>query len=139
MMKYTTLIRAMAILLTLAATTHADGPFTIGAYTIDGGGGVSVGGAFELEATIGQPDAGYVFGGDFELTGGFWSATVTTCACPGDTNADGELNGNDIAQFVSCFVGDSNCSCADVDGVTGLTFADLDAFVIELLADSTCP
>jgi hypothetical protein len=40
--------------------------------SVDNGGGYSTGGAFELEGTIGQPDAGFASGGGFELTGGFW-------------------------------------------------------------------
>ena len=44
-------------------------------HTIDGGGGYSAGGDFELEGTIGQHDAGPVMtGGDFALAGGFWAA-----------------------------------------------------------------
>jgi hypothetical protein len=40
--------------------------------TIDGGGGLSAGGDYDLMGTIGQPDAGYSAGGDYELLGGFW-------------------------------------------------------------------
>jgi len=40
--------------------------------TIDGGGGTSTGGNFTLSGTLGQPDAGMMSGGDYELTGGFW-------------------------------------------------------------------
>jgi hypothetical protein len=39
--------------------------------TIDGGGGISSGGPYELLVTIGQPDAAAVSGGDYELLGGF--------------------------------------------------------------------
>ena len=38
-----------------------------------GGGGSSLGGDFELSATIGQPEAGQMLAGDFALVGGFWS------------------------------------------------------------------
>jgi len=41
-------------------------------YTIDGGGGRSIGGDFTLTGTIGQPDAAYSVGGRYELLGGFW-------------------------------------------------------------------
>ena len=47
--------------------------FSMDWYTIDGGGGQSGDGTFELKGTIGQPDAGPVMtGGNFELAGGFW-------------------------------------------------------------------
>ena len=49
------------------------GPFEIPKSTIDGGGGRSTGGSFELTGTIGQPDAGQsLTGGNFRLSGGFW-------------------------------------------------------------------
>ncbi|MCP4548038.1 MAG: hypothetical protein GY835_16355 [bacterium] len=41
-------------------------------FTIDGGGGVSSGGEYTLHGTIGQPDAGALFAGEYTLGGGFW-------------------------------------------------------------------
>ena len=48
------------------------GQYEINWYTIDGGGGASSGGDFTLTGTIGQPDAAYSRGGNYELLGGFW-------------------------------------------------------------------
>ncbi len=43
-------------------------------YTIDGGGATfSTGGSYSLGGTIGQPDAGALSGGSYQLTGGFWA------------------------------------------------------------------
>ena len=43
-------------------------------FTLDGGGGVSTGGAYTISGTIGQPDAGGpMIGGNYSLTGGFWA------------------------------------------------------------------
>jgi len=44
-------------------------------FTIDSGGGTSAGGAFAVNGTIGQPSANAqtLTGGNFSLTGGFWS------------------------------------------------------------------
>lgn len=42
-------------------------------FAVAAGGGESSGGDFELSATVGQPDAGEALGGDFAITGGFWS------------------------------------------------------------------
>lgn len=134
-----TILRTLLIVLTLAVVTRADGPFSIEHYTIDGGGGACIGGAFELAGTIARPDAGEMYGGEFELTGGFWSATSPTCACAGDMNADGLRNGADIASFVTCFVAGESCQCADIDGTGGVTIDDIDAFVAELLTDGVCP
>ena len=40
-------------------------------YTIDGGGGYCSGGQYTLMGTVGQPDAGRMNGGQYELSGGF--------------------------------------------------------------------
>ncbi len=46
-------------------------------YTIDGGGATfSVGGSYSLGGTIGQPDAGSMSGGSYQLNGGFWGGAV---------------------------------------------------------------
>jgi hypothetical protein len=48
--------------------------YSIDWFTIDGGGGTSTGGIYSASGTIGQHDAGGpMTGGDFSLTGGFWS------------------------------------------------------------------
>jgi hypothetical protein len=43
---------------------------------VDGGGNRSSGGAYVLDGTIGQADAGALTGGSFALTDGYWSATI---------------------------------------------------------------
>src|SRR3954454_23873009 len=47
--------------------------YSIDWFTIDGGGGTSTGGVYSVSGTIGQPDAGAMSGGNYSLTGGFWS------------------------------------------------------------------
>jgi len=42
--------------------------------TIDGGGGVSIGGNFKMTGTIGQVDSGILKGSNYRLQGGFWYA-----------------------------------------------------------------
>ncbi len=48
------------------------GQYELSWYTIDGGGGRSSGGPYQHVGTIGQPDAAYSSGGNYELLGGFW-------------------------------------------------------------------
>ena len=60
------------MLLIVLAESKANGQYEISWYTIDGGGGRSSGGDFTLTGTIGQPDAAYSAGGNYELLGGFW-------------------------------------------------------------------
>jgi len=63
----------------VAAATQG-GVFAVDHYTMDNGGGISTGGVFTVDGTIGQPDADPLqpsTGGVFAITGGFWpSANV---------------------------------------------------------------
>jgi hypothetical protein len=57
--------------------------FNIDWFTIDGGGGTSVGDSYSLSGSIGQSDAGTMSGGGFSLEGGFWAvAAVQTPGAP---------------------------------------------------------
>lgn len=61
------------LILSIPALSQTGGRYNLSWNTIDGGGGVSSGGQYILRGTIGQPDAGYMAGGDYEMVGGFWS------------------------------------------------------------------
>jgi len=93
--------------------------------TIDGGGIMnSAGGSFELSGTIGQPDAGVLTGGAFEVSGGFWFAEG-----PIDCNSDGLVNRFDYDDFEACLSGPSGsaagtCLCFDVNGSRTVDLAD---------------
>ena len=50
--------------------------YSIGWFTVDGGGGTSTGGVYAVSGTIGQPDAGAMSGGNYSLIGGFWGAVI---------------------------------------------------------------
>jgi hypothetical protein len=91
-------------LATLAPAAHAQ-PYTIEAYTIDGGGGVSSGSPFTLSGTIGQPDAGPILtAGSFELQGGFWaSATAGPCNASDFSPPYGTLDFSDVIAFLTDF------------------------------------
>ena len=47
---------------------------------MDGGGGVSSGGTYRLDGTVGQADAGESSGGNYTLSGGFWAGVP--CSLP---------------------------------------------------------
>ncbi len=61
------------------------------------------------------------------------------CACLGDMNADGDRNGADISAFVGGVIQGGSCVCADVNGMNGVTLADVTVFVSDLLAGTGCP
>lgn len=59
--------------------------YSIDWFKISGGGGTSTNGQYSLNGTIGQPDAGGAMsGGQFSVTGGFWSliSVVQTAGAP---------------------------------------------------------
>ena len=68
--RVTILLLAIVAILVIATGSRAD--YQIVWSTIDGGGGQSSGGQYELVGTIGQPDAAYSEGGRYEVLGGFW-------------------------------------------------------------------
>jgi hypothetical protein len=63
---------------------RAWGQYSIDWSTIDGGGGTSTGGVYQVSGTIGQPDAGKMSGGNYTIDGGFWGliAAVQTPGAP---------------------------------------------------------
>jgi hypothetical protein len=107
---------SIALFLALCATALAD--YKIVWSTIDGGGGQSAGGQYVLTGTIGQPDAAYSEGGNYELLGGFWpggplcfvkfdsfvmfadSWLQTGSNLPADLDGNGVVNLNDLKLFV---------------------------------------
>lgn len=90
--------------------------YAIDWHTIDGGGDMlSSGGDFELSGTVGQPDAGAMTGGEFQLTGGFWLELAQ-----GDCNSTGNVDLLDYDDFEPCLTGPDTgvgvgCECFDVD------------------------
>lgn len=137
------MIAATTILLAITTPMIAQ-DFELTWYSIDGGGEIfSAGGAFELGGTVGQhdagPETGPMIGGAFELVGGFWASASTDCSCPGDLTGDHVIDGNDIQQMADCFLTpDGACSCADVDGIGGLSMNDVAVFVGDLLTGTGC-
>jgi hypothetical protein len=59
----------------IRAAVSAD--YTIGWWTVDGGGAESTGGNYVLNGTIGQPDASPALtGGFYTVQGGFWGVAL---------------------------------------------------------------
>ena len=105
-------------LLGLIAGIPALGDYQINRYTVDNGGGQSAGGQYSIIGTIGQPDADYSEGGNYELLGGFWSGGPLCIVdfsdfalfadqwleigidLPADLNGDSDVDLNDLKLFV---------------------------------------
>ena len=60
------------IALIILPVLAADEPARVEWRTVDGGGGVSAGGSYQVSGTAGQPDAGVLIGGGYRVNGGFW-------------------------------------------------------------------
>ena len=108
-------ILASTVLLGLLSSAPG-AEFDLSWHSIDSGGVIhSMGGAFKLSGTIGQPDAGIMSGGPFQLAGGFWFELAPT-----DCNEDGGVDLIDHSTFTGCLTGPNNasltgCECFDVD------------------------
>ncbi len=61
--------RASAVQVNDPAASHSG--YSIDWYTIDGGGAT-----FSIGGSIGQPDAGSLSGGSYQLNGGFWGGLI---------------------------------------------------------------
>ena len=120
------------ILLITLVESIANGQYEISWYTIDGGGGRSTGGQYTITGTIGQPDAAYSSGGNYEILAGFW---------PG-----GPLCFVDFEHFARfadywldkpCNEGNNWCGGADLNQLEGVNKVDLKLFIEEWLC--YCP
>jgi hypothetical protein len=92
----------------MGAAGAAHGQFAISWYSIDGGGTTVpiTGGSFSLAGTIGQPDAGKLTGGAFELLGGFWGGAGGATHCYANCDASTVspiLNVDDFTCFINAF------------------------------------
>lgn len=69
------LIIALCILPLAAASLAPFAAYEINRWTLDGGGGNSVGDGYGLSGSIGQADAAVSQGGEYRLQGGFWAGS----------------------------------------------------------------
>lgn len=125
-----TLLNKQGIVMTLVVlgltVSLSWGQYEISWYTIDGGGGRSIGGPYTLTGTIGQPDAAYSRGGNYELLGGFW---------PGGPLCFVDFK--HFARFAEYWLQTTTGLPADLDQLNGVNGVDLRLFVEQWLC--YCP
>ena len=128
MKRATVTLQTVLCMLTTTALLMAGGTpeFKMSRSTVDGGGVMrSTGDDYELSGSIGQPDAGTMTGGGFELAGGLWFGLA-----PADCDEDGLVSLFDHETFTSCLlgpnggIGASPCPCFDVDRDGDITLSD---------------
>jgi hypothetical protein len=105
------------VLFVMSAASVSSGQYELSWYTIDGGGGTSSGGPYVLRGTIGQPDAAYSAGGNYEVLGGFWPGGPLCIVSFDDYARFAELWGNSGAGLPS-----------DLDGSGSVDFGDVKEF-----------
>lgn len=95
-------------------------------HTFDGGGGTSTGGDFALSGTAGQPDAGVLAGGNFQLIGGFWTGSASAPeGCIGDLDGDGMIGVSDLSILLSNLGLPGGPADGDLDGNGTVGLEDL--------------
>lgn len=62
----------IALLFGSIAAAQTGSGYDLSWNTIDGGGGLTAGGSYALDVTLGQFEAGVMSGGAYTLSGGFW-------------------------------------------------------------------
>ena len=67
------LAATLLVVLGLLAGAHAAGVFTVDWSAVNGGGEQSSGGAYTIDGTIGQADAGTLRSDRFTVAGGYWA------------------------------------------------------------------
>ncbi len=115
----------VCLLLVSPAIAQSGGDYDLSWSTIDGGGGTSSGGTYTVMGTIGQPDAGYLGGGNYELLGGFWVGGPLCIVefedfarfaiywmqsgsnLPADLHPDGFIDYDDLLEFANLWL----CIC----------------------------
>jgi hypothetical protein len=112
---------AVVLAFILSAFSANAQSYSIDWHKIAGGGGASAGGSYQINGAIGQPEAsGTVSGGNYSMTGGFWSL-ISVTQTPGAPTLYISYAGNTVTvywQNVSgCTLQESGC-CA---GSTGWT------------------
>ena len=108
-------------------------PFDVLSYSIDGGGGISNAGVFEMQGLMGQVDAGPpLTGGSFTMTGGVLPPDEDAILL-GDVNGDGEVNLLDVAPFVTAIANGTFIPEADINQDGTVDLLDVAPFV-ELLS-----
>ena len=121
-------MKKIIVLLVLILSLPVTADYEISWSTIDGGGGTSSSGQYSLTGTIGQHDAAYSQGGDYEVLGGFW---------PGGPLCFVEFD--DFARFAAQWRNTGVGLPADLykDGDNIINYLDLELFVYQWLYQ--CP
>jgi len=110
-------IAALILTLSVSLEGQTGGPYDLKWNSIDGGGGLSSSGPYTLGGTVGQPDAAYASGGDYQLMGGFR---------PGGPLCIIEFK--DFAKFAVLWLHTGDRLPSDLDNDRDVDFGDVQVF-----------
>lgn len=123
----------------MSATVIADNLTGPGSYdlswnTIDGGGGTSSSGAYQLTSTIGQPDANDIAltGGAYTLFGGFWRGAIQSCQA--DITGNNIVDIDDLVKVITAWSSPGGPSDVNASGQV-----NIDDLVIIITSWGACP
>lgn len=121
----------------IAGAATAGDDLAITSWTVDGGGGQSIGSTFTLTGTIGQPDASTAMNGaTLDIAGGFWTfGPPSGPPCPADISGNGQVDFQDLLAVLSAFGVCEGCP-EDLDDDDAVGFSDL---LIVLSSWGPCP
>ncbi|MGD9690205.1 MAG: hypothetical protein AB7K52_11180 [Phycisphaerales bacterium] len=111
--------------------------------SIDGGGTMqSAAGPYVLGGTIGQHDAGPDLAGPgapgTRIIGGFWAVGDQNApACMADFNGDGNLDPDDLGDYINCYFTTPPCAQADFNADGNVDPDDLGDYINAYFAG--CP
>ena len=92
------LLKTIAFLLPVPITVARAQNYTMDWSTISGGGGTSTAAVYTITITIGQPNTGTSSGGNYSLSGGFWSL-IAAVPTPGAPRLSIKLTGNTVMVY----------------------------------------
>ena len=116
-----------------SANAQVGGPFDLSWNSIDCGGASaaapSTGGIYEVSGVIGQPDAGSLAGGIFDVAGGLLPAMGSHCRA--DYDGNGRVEPADVSLFITVWFASLNQGtlAGDFNGNTRVEPSDVSLFV----------
>jgi hypothetical protein len=87
----TALVAVFLLILSAWVYAQSGGSYDLAWNTLGGGGGSNIGGSYTLNGTIGQPGAGVLSSGGYNLVGGFWWSEQVPVGITVDPNLGGLL------------------------------------------------